>query len=83
MLSAGLPNITGQVGPYAVRGGTEFASSGALTSKTSEIYTTIDTTDLSNGNRIVIFNANKSNPIYGASTTVRPPALQQIPNLKL
>ena len=78
VLSAGLPNITGE----ARRATSDlWTSSGAFTNNgkagngfsggTAFQWTTMG------------FDASKSNSIYGSSTTVQPPALQFIPNLKL
>ena len=65
-IEAGLPNITGQ-------------SSAENTAKFSGAFYTGGTQAGRNGNdstssKIALFDASKSNPIYGKSTTVQPPA---------
>ena len=68
---AGLPNIEGQIEIHYAS--TSSGASGALQSVTgSGKY---QTTTSSNGNNGISFDASLSNPIYGASTTVQPPAL--------
>lgn len=75
-VKAGLPNITGSIGET---NGSEpkFSEtmSGCFSAKTTVSYYS-QTTDRSGYTRAdgINFNASKSNSIYGASTTVQPPA---------
>ncbi len=73
-VEAGLPNITGSFNP----GGNNVYANGAFR-----------TTDVQGSNkaaasdsRLITFNASLSNPIYGASDTVQPPALTLLPCIK-
>ena len=69
--SAGLPNIKGQWGLGAWGNGDVF--SGASTQNNA---INVKTAYLDTGTAgIISFDASKSNPIYGSSTTVQPPAL--------
>lgn len=66
-LEAGLPNITGQVNASPVATSGCFKNgSGANGNILSSTSTTTDK---------ILFDAKSSNPIYGASDTVQPPAL--------
>lgn len=68
--SAGLPNITGQWG-VGHWGAFDKYSSGAMHTNNINIPTAnID----ENGGGILGFDASRSNPIYGSSDTVQPPA---------
>ena len=80
-----MPNITGNI--YFLRHGTisdsNVSNQGALNFEWSE------KTGISiNGNITqetiggIILNASNSNAIYGTSTTVQPPALQLIPQIR-
>ena len=73
--SAGAPNITGQLTYYFYDQGT----SGAFAHSAAE-------QGVSPGNSVKIitatFDASRSNPIYGNSTTIQPPALCLIPQIK-
>lgn len=78
-LQAGLPNITGKVGRS--NSGTGYNSSffgvdtaeGALDYTTASYYNINGTSSVNTAQYITI-DASKSNPIYGASDTVQPPA---------
>ena len=80
--AAGLPNIEGA---YWGRG-IEYSSagdnaSGAFTAKPK--YDEYSWGHADAGNTILfLFDASKYNSIYGASTTVQPPAIQLIPQIK-
>lgn len=73
--SAGAPNITGQLQYYYYDRGT----SGAFAHTATE-------QGVAAGNSVKIitatFNASRSSNIYGASTTIQPPALCLIPQIK-
>ena len=78
-ISAGLPNITGQVNSKGTmplqNDSSAFSSSGALsivTGNTSKYNNTGDNT--STRNTGISLDASKSSSIYGSSTTVQPPA---------
>lgn len=73
-IEAGLPNITGRT-YNANASGTNTYSEGAL----SNPYTGNDgypsNNASANKSRFIVFDASKSNPIYGTSDTVQPPAV--------
>lgn len=70
---AGLPNITGAVSSDC-RTDEGSIKQGALSfSAEKGKYTTLDNMG-DNEHKAFTFNASLSNPIYGASTTVQPPA---------
>ena len=81
--SAGLPNITGFSGSfqkdYRFRNGTDFG--GALYQYTGGTGGTDANTSSDYCSQIGI-DASRSNPIYGNSTTVQPPALTLLPCIK-
>ena len=78
-VAAGLPNITGELVYW---GGTEFLGSGAFVSsgKTDQWGLGGPVTDKDNNS--ALFDASKSNPIYGASDTVQPPAIKLMPIIR-
>ena len=82
-MAAGLPNIKGGTNAGTHPGGA-YASwlSGAFynTTQTDSSKQVGGTYNLSD--RILMFDASRSNAIYGASDTVQPPALQLIPQIK-
>lgn len=77
IISAGLPNIIGNISGFAI--GSQFDSmppTGAFIGS-SKISTGVNTWGSSDANRAQInFDANQSNSIYGNSTTVQPPAIK-------
>ena len=85
ILAAGLPNITGEILAMlnTVNDTSVPAGSGALKLTTKERQNSnivlVDGGDMS---CTVTFNASQSNNIYGSSTTVQPPAIQLIPQIK-
>lgn len=76
-MDAGLPNITGifNVDMAAGSGDNKLFT-------VSNNRTRASADDGYYGNTRFTFDASKSNAIYGASTTVQPPALQLIPQIK-
>lgn len=75
-LSAGLPNVTGKNDGYSINGRIETGNSGAISlARGYRNNYDSDGAGATYGSRI-IFNASKSNAIYGASTTVQPPAIK-------
>lgn len=78
-VEAGLPNITGSLWNIASPHNTAPGGNGAF----SFSYTT-STQGAGNagGTDTINFNASRSNSIYSASTTVQPPALTMIPQIK-
>ena len=84
-LEAGLPNIKGEINNLAdFSDGGAPSESGALTYlhhyfASSGISNINDGRDVGTG---FSFDASKSNPIYGRSTTVQPPALTMIAQIK-
>lgn len=77
-IEAGLPNITGELVYW---GGTVFYGSGAfLDSKKKDQHGLAGNDDKDNTS--ALFDASKSNPIYGAADTVQPPAITMIAQIK-
>lgn len=76
--SAGLPNITGSVG-LARRGGAEGYRFDGAFSESGRFSAKIKHGDNDDWGSYVDFSAAKSNSIYGASSTVQPPALVLLP----
>lgn len=74
-ISAGLPNITGTFNRNNGYGIISMpnSSSGAFSANTTNIGRGVSSSDVQGGN--LLFDASLSNAIYGASTTVQPPAL--------
>ena len=79
VISAGLPEISGTFGNNGT--GTDSYANGSFLQTTST-----STFGFSGGDAGVFltrkFTASLSSSIYGASTTVQPPALQLIPQIK-
>ena len=78
-IEAGLPNITGTAllnpSVYNASYGCGGASSGSLTNRCGGRRSThIGYNDGSNSYHYIDFDASASNPVYGNSTTVQPPA---------
>ena len=78
-IAAGLPNITGELVYW---GGTMFFGSGAFVDAHKNdqwgLRGGVDDKD----NTSALFDASKSNPIYGASATVQPAAIKLIPIIR-
>jgi hypothetical protein len=74
-VEAGLPNITGTFG------NTEESYS-SFSGAFSPSHTPGGAGSDGDGGTNVVFNASKSNPIYGASNTVQPPAITLIAQIK-
>lgn len=75
--SAGLPNITGHAGSTGTTCHTTNPTSGAIVPNPDIPVGSIPATNVYGraGNTMVLgFDASKSNPIYGSSDTVQPPA---------
>ena len=72
--SAGLPNITGQIGTCVPTGHTQYASGAFSAISMGAIGNSTNGGTDRNVYGFAI-NASKSSPIYGNSTTVQPPAL--------
>lgn len=86
-VEAGLPNITGFANPSLQLGGTRISIddlNGAFYSGTtygcSMQLTVVDQYNV--GADGITLDASRSNPIYGRSATVQPPALALIPQIK-
>lgn len=87
-IGAGLPNITGSL-TDAMTGSNislfiDTAATGAFTGRsgTYRQYPNISAAGSSLFYDTINFNASKSNSIYGSSTTVQPPAVKLIPQIK-
>lgn len=78
-LEAGLPNITGS---YNTRDAAANDYKGAVSYKVVNNVYTYDWPANRIGNVERIFDASKSNQIYGASETVQPPAISLIAQIK-
>ena len=83
-VSAGLPNITGQITSYEL-GRAGGAAAGALYDDGSAKYGV--SRDSGSGNHdgqslVITLEASRSSSIYGGSTTVQPPAVKLLPCIK-
>ena len=78
-IEAGLPNITGS---YVTRDSTAENYAGAFNYTAINRVYQFDWNNAQHGNGTRIFDASKSNPIYGASETVQPPAISLIAQIK-
>lgn len=83
-VEAGLPNITGNIDPVAGHSLSIGVSShsGALTANSSATLANHTSSGSYSSEWGINFDASLSNPIYSASTTVQPPALSLIPQIK-
>ena len=81
VISAGLPNITGSVYNFNVHAQSGLNAVGAF-SVQIEGGTNTGSNWNTNLNDSINFDASRSSSIYGASTTVQPPALRLIPQIK-
>lgn len=81
MLSAGLPNITGQVDFENIEGlwGANGCFSG--TGPSDNKYPS-STNDQNARQTAMDFDASRSSSVYGASNTVQPPALVLLPQIR-
>lgn len=83
---AGLPNITGRAGVIDVHGGGFNILDGALWGQElrqpANFVRRENAVDLVAPGANILFDASKSNPIYGASETVQPPAIALIAQIK-
>lgn len=80
-LSAGLPNLVGHVNSGGIGFSRDpFNCDGVFVNNGSS------KTGMQGGSTVIgyytLFDASKSNPIYGASGTVTPPTLQLIPQIR-
>ena len=78
-VAAGLPNITGA---YNTRDSAADGYQGAIRYTSQNKVFTYDWIANKYGNGIRSFDAALSNPIYGASSTVQPPAIKLIPIIR-
>lgn len=76
-----MPNITGNFKVAGENGGLDFLN-GAFYGNAHIPYSVSYQTNDSTGSYIANLDASISSAIYGASTTVQPPALQLIPQIK-
>lgn len=82
-VEAGLPNITGESRIWTYQNKASGEGIGALiTPMLADNEMAQPLTDNSNRNVTLKFDASRSNPTYGKSTTVQPPALTLIPQIK-
>ena len=81
-LEAGLPNAIGKLSGFF--GFTPVYKSGALstTGSAGVQFETIGVAGGASSNKIINLDLSESNPIYGASDTVQPPALTLLPCIK-
>jgi hypothetical protein len=78
-IAAGLPNITGR---YADQGFDVSASGTGAMYNAGGWVNRAQHRDITSGATSIGFDASRSNAIYGASTTVQPPAITMIPQIK-
>lgn len=83
----GLPNITGSFWNLcgSIDGRNVMGTADgvfATGAKAGDKVANIQDEQIVNGNDGISFDASRSNAIYGASTTVQPPALQLIPQIR-
>ena len=86
-VEAGLPNIVGSFWPYAFGTARDSDPNGRLQGQTGAFYSDGDNyygppVHSAADNARAMFDASRSNPIYGRSTTVQPPALSLIAQIK-
>ena len=84
-VSAGLPNITGEINLLINPSQMVLMSDpkGAFATKNEENYNiTQSSATQRQGNKTLVLNASRSSSIYGNSTTVQPPAVKLIPIIK-
>lgn len=81
MLSAGLPNITGQVDFENIEGVWLVNGCFSATGPSDNKYPS-STNDQNTRQTAIDFDASRSSSVYGASNTVQPPALQLIPQIR-
>ena len=79
---AGLPDLTGDITNIASGGSTTSITTGGF-AITQRAFNSVQIGDINNGHTFQTnFSASRSNPIYGASDTVQPPALTLLPCIK-
>ena len=78
-VEAGLPNITGEINIDNTLAGMSHYEGALYPVKSSGYKNSLAS---NNNGTPVAFDASRSNPIYGASTTVQPPALTLLPCIK-
>ncbi len=86
-VAAGLPNIVGSFWPYAFGTARDSDPNSRLQGQTGAFYSDGDNyygppVHSAVDNARAMFDASRSNPIYGASTTVQPPAIKLIPIIR-
>lgn len=78
-IEPGLPNLTGDIMPTSYYSGV--VANGAFYG-TARHGSTVTRADTAGNVSIIGMDASKSNPVYGASNTVQPPALTLLPCIK-
>ncbi len=78
-VKAGLPNITGDVAPTSYYSGV--VANGAFYG-TERTGNTVTLSNAAGPVSVIGLDASRSNPVYGASDTVQPPALTLLPCIK-
>ena len=79
-VAAGLPNITGQ--SFSFHDYAYIKRLGAFMKSYSQGRATANNGGAQYIHTVIIFDASDSNPIYGASATVQPPAIKLIPIIR-
>lgn len=79
-VAAGLPNITGQ--SFSFHDDAYIKRLGAFMKSYSQGRATANNGGAQYNHTVIIFDASDSNPIYGASATVQPPAIKLIPIIR-
>lgn len=81
-VNAGLPNIEGDTGLRKANESTTTGVNGAFVYKDSANTLRPNYSGGQTTRQALMFNADLSNPIYGNSDTVQPPAICLIPQVK-
>ena len=79
-VAAGLPNITGR--SFSFHDDAYIKRLGAFMKSYSQGRATANNGGTQYNHTVIIFDASNSNPIYGASATVQPPAIKLIPIIR-
>ena len=83
VIEAGLPNLKGSVGAVLSYGPNGFGMKTGVFINSESVYPApFKGSSEALGSNNIVFDANLSNTVYGASDTVQPPALQLIPQIK-
>ena len=84
VLAAGLPNATGATGTFRFTDTHSPTNNGVFQTPegSGDKYVAMARTEQTSRSNILSFALSNANAIYGASSTVQPPALSLIPQIK-